>query len=61
MKNYLRHFKQVPKFLTGDQIEYLAQLDAESDAMEEARYQAELDAFEAKGDPMKQADDFIAN
>lgn len=61
MKNYLRHFKQVPKFLTGDQMEYLAQLDAESDAMEEARYQAELDAFEAKGNSMNQADNFVAN
>lgn len=61
MKNYLRHFKQVPKFLTGDQMEYLAQLEAESDAMEEARYQAELDAFEAKGNSMNQADNFVAN
>lgn len=61
MKNYLRHFKQVPKFLTGDQIEYLAQLDAESDAMLEADEEAALNELVAKGDPMKQADDFIAN
>lgn len=61
MKNYLRYFKQVPKFNTGGQAELLAQIEAESDAMEEARYQAGLDAFEAKGDPMKQADDFVAN
>lgn len=61
MKNYLRHFKQVPKFLTGDQIEYLAQLDAESDAMLEADEEAALNEFAAKGDPMNQADDFIAN
>lgn len=61
MKNYLRHFKQVPKFLTGGQAELLEQIEAESDAMEEARDQAGLDAFEAKGDPMKQADDFVAN
>ena len=61
MKNYLRHFKQVPKFDTGGQAEYLAQLDAELDAMEEARYQAELDAFEAKGNSVNQADNFVAN
>lgn len=61
MKNYLRYFKQVPKFLTGGQAELRAQMDAESDAMEEAEYQAELDALAAKGDPMKQAEDFIAN
>ena len=61
MKNYLRHFKQVPKFDIGGQAELLAQIEAESDAMEEARYQAELDAFAAKGNPMKQADDFVVN
>lgn len=60
MKNYLRHFKHVPKFDIGGQAELLAQLN-DVDEMEEARYQAELDALEAKGDSMKQADDFVAN
>lgn len=61
MKNYLRYFKQVPKFDIGGQAELLAQITAEADAMEEAYEEAALNELAAKGDPMKQADDFIAN
>lgn len=61
MKNYLRYFKQIPKFNTGGQSELLAQIEADVAAMLEADEEAALNEFAAKGDPMKQADDFIAN
>lgn len=61
MKNYLRYFKQIPKFNTGGQAELWAQIEADEAAMLEADEEAALNEFAAKGDPMNQADDFIAN